>query len=534
MRKIFRTITHKLLFFIGLLVGIISLNACIADSINIDPDKPREGEMDKDNLWGAFLTTMQRRVMPEDINQFQLVEDMIGNVYSGYFATMNNWESGANSTTYVFPAKYTNPPFAAAYVNFLSSWNVLRQKVDSSSVVFAVGEILKVQKLHRVCDMYGPLPYKKFGIQSPVPYDSQEEVYATFLGELNHAIEILSLFDSQTSMSKTLVDYDLVYASELPNWIKFANSLKLRLAMRIRYVQPQLAKQYAIEAIVKSSYGVITSNEENPTIMSNSKFGFNYQNPIECLWNEYGDDCMGATMDSYMNGYQDPRLPKYFQTTKTGTYVGLRNGYANGTLYRNLDISDPNIHYGDPLRWMTASEVSFLLAEAALLGWEVGGTPQMHYEQGIRLSFEQWGIMDQTIITNYLNNTTNKPQDYKGVLYGLGALPAASTITIHWDESANKNVNLERIITQKWIALYPLGQEAWSEFRRTGFPKIFEIVDNKGTGVDTDIQIRRIPFPESEYTGNETEVRKAIGLLGGKGDLAGTRLWWDVEDKVIN
>ena len=95
----------------------------------------------------------------------------------------------------------------------------------------------------------------------------------------------------------------------------------------------------------------------------------------------------------------------------------------------------------------------------------------------------------------------------------------------------DKEKQLEQIITQKWIAMYPLGQEAWSEFRRTGYPKIYEIINNESGGViSTSIQIRRVPFPYSEYLGNKDEVEKAIKLLNGP-DTGATRLWWDLADK---
>ena len=93
---------------------------------------------------------------------------------------------------------------------------------------------------------------------------------------------------------------------------------------------------------------------------------------------------------------------------------------------------------------------------------------------------------------------------------------------------------MERIITQKWIAAFPNGQEAWTEFRRTGYPKLFPVaVNNSGGTVDTDVQIRRLPFARSEYTLNPDNIQKAIQLLGGQ-DNGGTRVWWDVENKTLN
>lgn len=88
-------------------------------------------------------------------------------------------------------------------------------------------------------------------------------------------------------------------------------------------------------------------------------------------------------------------------------------------------------------------------------------------------------------------------------------------------------MKLEKIITQKWIAMYPNGQEAWSEFRRTGYPKVIPVVNNLSNGtIDTDIQVRRMTFPRSEYANNAAAVKEAASLLGGA-DNGGTKLWWD-------
>ena len=116
---------------------------------------------------------------------------------------------------------------------------------------------------------------------------------------------------------------------------------------------------------------------------------------------------------------------------------------------------------------------------------------------------------------------------------GGNAANATSTITIAWEDEADFETNLERIITQKWIAMYPDGCEGWAEFRRTGYPSLFPVVNNDSQGlIDTQIQVRRCPFPVQEYNTNEAAVQAAIQLLdgealGGGQDNGGTRLWWD-------
>ena len=113
--------------------------------------------------------------------------------------------------------------------------------------------------------------------------------------------------------------------------------------------------------------------------------------------------------------------------------------------------------------------------------------------------------------------------------------PAVSTITIAWEPGAEYfERNLERIITQKWIAIFPLGLEAWAEHRRTGYPKLLPAVENKdpNNSVNVTIGPRRLPFPADDYTGNPKYIDQAVEMLNGP-DAAGTKLWWDKKDHSI-
>ena len=179
---------------------------------------------------------------------------------------------------------------------------------------------------------------------------------------------------------------------------------------------------------------------------------------------------------------------------------------------------------------MTAAEGFFLRAEAALRGWNMGGTARDFYEAGIRASFSENGVSGEDA---YIANSALVPSRYVDRTNGGNAAAAPSTITIAWDDEADFETNLERIITQKWIAMYPDGCEGWAEFRRTGYPHLLPVVNNDSQGlIDTQIQVRRCPFPVQEYNTNEAAVQAAVQLLGGEAvggglDNGGTRLWWD-------
>ena len=174
---------------------------------------------------------------------------------------------------------------------------------------------------------------------------------------------------------------------------------------------------------------------------------------------------------------------------------------------------------------MTAAEVWFLKAEAALRGWTGAGDAQTDYETGITTSMLQQGVA----AGNYISDNTSVPAAYVDPNNATYDTPALSNITIKWDPTATNEVKLERIITQKWLAMFPEGQEAWTEFRRTGYPKLFPVLSNESGGtISTQIQVRRISYPLSEYSSNGPAVQQGISLLGGP-DNGGTRLWWDVD-----
>ena len=236
-------------------------------------------------------------------------------------------------------------------------------------------------------------------------------------------------------------------------------------------------------------------------------------------------------MDCYLNGYNDPRVSSYFRSASNdGKYHGVRNGMTNISKDNYIAAaSGLNFNENSTMQWMDASEAYFLLAEAKLrlgLGSE---TVQTYYEKGIQTSFQSKGATgydsyvadDESLpLESYMDPVTNRSTNVKSYL---------SNLCVAWDDSASDEVKLERIMIQKWIALYPDGQEAWSEMRRTGYPGFVRIASY---GYQSEVAegelISRLKFPTTEYSDNSQNTQNAVSLLGGGGDSAGTRLWWDV------
>ena len=151
------------------------------------------------------------------------------------------------------------------------------------------------------------------------------------------------------------------------------------------------------------------------------------------------------------------------------------------------------------------------------------GSAQSFYEQGIRLSFEEWGAEGANA---YIANKTAVPAAFKDNV-GRAHAAAPSTVTIAWNEAGSEEAKLEKIATQKWLALFPNGCEAWAEYRRLHYPVILPPANNFSNGVvNTEQGMRRVPYPVSEQKDNEEGYNSGVQALGGN-DNAGTRLWWD-------
>ena len=157
----------------------------------------------------------------------------------------------------------------------------------------------------------------------------------------------------------------------------------------------------------------------------------------------------------------------------------------------------------------------------------MGGTAKELYEQGVKVSMEE----RSATIGSYLD-CTDGPADYvdSDPSHPERNIAAQSTIAPKYDEGASFDENLERIIVQKWLGNYPNGWETWADFRRTGYPKFFPVVDNRSTDGVTDARgVRRLPFPQSEFNTNEANVKAAQGYLGGPDNTA-TDLWWALKN----
>ena len=529
------------------IVGVLALSlftACDFQKVNTNEFEllPEEGLMDGISIGGP-ITAMQKCVFPVGTqadgtsvaNRYQTAYNLAADCWSGYFGQNNNW-GGPNNLNYFLKDGWVASSYTESYSTVVPLWQDLKGKTETQfPEVFALAQILKISAWHKATDMFGPIPYKEAGKGLiTVPYDSQEEVYKSMFKELSDAIEVLTKY-ADNGNSKLLPNADAVYAGDVHKWVVYANSLMLRLAMRVYYADAALSKKYALQA-VNHSYGVMKTKDDEAKMERGASLEF--KNNLDVLINQYNECRMGSSMLAYLGGYQDPRLPKYFNTSTVsqavtvgtyGKYSGVPTGHDVSSNDAFRDSSRPAITSTTPTYWMRASEVYFLLAEAALHGFAVGGTAASLYEKGIEMSFEENGIASSEV-ADYMSSGL-KPSAYSFHLTNPGVnvdVPAVTEATTAW--SGTDEEKLEKIMIQKWIALYPNGQEAWTEYRRTGYPKLHSTITNYSNGeVDSEVGIRRMRFPTNKSTSAEdiANLESARKLLRGGLDKAGTRLWWD-------
>ena len=436
-------------------------------------------------------------------------------------------------------------------------------------------------------DLFGPMPYydhKTIREESPFVYDRAKDIYYQVKADIDAAIECFKYYKDHRSEAYKeqigstiksrvqLLSSDYADPSDLSVWIRFANSLKLRMAIHMSKVEPATAKQWAEEAVA----GGVIENEADEIGFLPSLSGRDHP-LIEIMgWN---DIVMGASFINLLQNLDHPYMKYLFTknsialekskqavsgtsapavTPKGSVYVGMRNGVTPG-IDQTAD-ANPYVGYSmldrtyfaecnPPLYLMKVSEVNFLRAEGALRGWNMGGTAQSFYEQGIRTAYLEDRNSPIKEYVNYIDDYLNVDAP-KGIAYvdpqGLTPdMPSVTKIGVKWNEGDSKETKLEKIITQKYIASFPYSYESWVDLRRTGYPKLFPILNTEhGDGTikpgDPKVQtadniMRRIPWvPDDPQTKEDINATGIPALSEDTNNKPATdtqmqRLWWDVD-----
>lgn len=496
-------------------------------------------------------------------HQYQYVYNITVDNYAGYLVVPHNFSHGGGgllNSTYAYNQDYCDGPYGA----FLSIKNnianmINHPTIDSIPELKAIGLLIFDYSAQEMVDLYGSIPYidhKSNKESNPFTFNKMADIYASIVDNLDTINACLKHFDSRPDWYKAgvqsiLGQYDVMTQDKsVASWCRLANSLKLRMAMHTVKVQPSVAQKWAEEAV---QAGVVETTAQelllDPRVMG-------YTNPLFEIANNWGDTRLNASFESLLASLKHPYLEYVFDKNSNivvnssdpndimqanTRIMGLRAGIRMipGQAYKdNFRIAYSSIkNNGEmamaPLYLMKVSEVEFLRAEGALRGWNMGGSAQQFYEQGIRNA-----QVEHRLMSTYYPNAVDEymsleaPVAYKYVDQYDHSYDAESvtTIGVKWNEGDSQETKLEKIITQKYIAAFPYSYESWNDMRRTGYPKQFEVLnveDGDGSLVQGDI-IRKIPLPGRDTSVGMSDITASgIEALGGS-DTQGTRVWWDV------
>lgn len=513
---------------IYILLAAFTLSACTSEfeDANINPYEISEESLTQDfNHIGSFFPSMLSNIFGH-----QIEENLIAESFCDYMATPTPFAGGVNNTTYYIR---WNTYWDRIYNNIMSPATQVIYKADQGGyeVFSRWARLIQILGMSRLTTYHGPVIYSNYGSSSEVVnYDSEAILYNAFFAQLDTIQSVFTANSTYAGMSK----FDASYSGDITKWRKLVNSMRLRLAIRISKVAPAVAKTQGEKAISDPA-GLILSNDDNFNI---SLYGSKLYLSIICF--EWDDTRMSAGMESFLVGLKDPRITKYFQPAADNTiysdhpaypYKGIRNGAKLVAKDDHVGFSKINESFKNITKrsYMSAAEVYFDLAEASLRGWAGAGDAKSNYENGVKLSFAEWGAGG---VDAYLADETSTPINYVDPKYDgiINSFTSRSTVTIKWNDADSQEQKLEKVITQKWIAGFLNPNEPWADFRRTGYPKLPTVYKNDSSSdwgiIPTGEWIKRMPFVEKERTGNPEGISDATAKLGGKDEIS-TRLWWD-------
>jgi hypothetical protein len=487
------------------------------EEINTDPNNPGIDKAAPDMLLTDAIEVLSDRV------QEIFVGEEMGNCWVQHQAKVQY----TDEDRYIYRTSVVNASWTSLYANSgmdvqtLYNVAVSRQHENYQGVAL----VLKVYIASLLTDLWGPVPYTQawLGSENLSPaYDSQESIYRDLILKLEEANALLTV-DGEA------ISGDILYNGDIMKWKKFANSLKLRLLLRMSgkdaaFATSEMGKVMADPA----TYPIFESNDDNAALQYLGSAPNNHP------WNENrktrDDHRVSNTLIDQMwtnSPWLDWRVAIYANTDGNNTYEGMPNGLTssqaasfNGNGIKNTcKVGSYFTNASCPGMLMSFAELKFILAEAAFKnfispgGNDVAG---VYYLEGIYGSYNQYG--DALIEAAYNSPATPAfPDTWTADSLALDFLVSDY---YGWDPANG----MELIGKQKWAAMFDQGLQAFIEWRRIGYPVLIPAAEGMNDG---KVPVR-FPYPTDEYARNPSNVAAAIEMLGGPDDL-NTRVWWDVD-----
>lgn len=526
---------RKIILYISMLTIVVGLlTACTDDFEDMNTDPNTASEIDPSLLFPK----MQREAINGGYINYQMGENFYSNLYA-------QWVS--NTASYCYSGRYTYnsievtaaywTPYYTYVLKDLLDIKQMAEELPKYEEMYQIARIMAAIGTARTTDLFGDIPYSEASRGTEQPkYDAQKDIYYDIFNELTEATETLSgTFETEQ------VKYgsqDLIYDGDVEKWIKLGNSLRLRYALRLSFIDPEKAQAEGEAALASQMMASINDNAGMETNIDDDQ-GIGHPLYTLCYWNEFRMSYTFEKAYKELSSVVDPRMECYWGVTEKShnagspVFKGLRNGLPSdqlslngntpaensniwGLLWApewNSGTGTPDNFRAYPYYTMCYSEVCLLKAEAAIWGWNGAGDAKTNYENGIRASFDEARLGVNASLYSKGNDET----------YIAGG-------DVKWNESADFETKLKKIATQKWISLFPNGTEAWAEVRRTGYPELIPVVQSDESSIvpNNGEFIKKLRYVNIEREQN-TENATSSALNNGQGDGADVRVWWDTK-----
>lgn len=541
--------TTKLIAAFGLF--LFALSGCDLTALNENPNNPTD-DVDY-NMNDPRLAATLRNGIPMEGDDEQRIKSLMIDFYAQIA------DGGGQTTKNYFMNEDWNRRMYKRVQSNVSSLNiVIRNLMDDEEFTnsVAVAKIWRVFTQASGVDFFGPIPFASYKeTEDNPPYMSVENSYSEFFRELDEAIALIDKKHSNSPFTDPASD--IIFSNNMSKWRRFANSLRLRLAMRLSEVNPSLCSTEVGKALTSGVMESLVDNAYLPPKADGSwgadynytMFQITWSTPIvmtstfEKLVTNIGGVDFPTNIVNQRNGISgtstplsnvypakvDPRATvMYDPAFETGDWksvpYGLSSTNNNAGEYRRVLHAEMGFvmkngapYKNRPYDVMLYEEVCFLKAEAFLRGFAQGDA-KAEYEKGVRSSLTTWGVAANA--DSYLASTDKN---------------MAGTSANYDDQTGDGNTALEKIITQKYIAAFPdVAMESWNDKRRLNLPRFDVALERNELYYDPnnkDIKdpknfIKRVQYPQQEAQINKTEYDKGVALLGGADDVT-TPLWWD-------
>jgi len=494
---------------------LMIFNSCKKDFEEINTDLNNAG---LDKAAPDMLLTNIIESLSDRVHEIFLGEEM-GNCWAQHEAKVQY----TDEDRYIYRVSVVNNSWSSFYAasgmdaHTLYNYAVEKQKPHYKGIAL----ILKGYIATLVTDLWGPVPYSEAwtGENTLPKYDTQESIYRDVIAKLDEANTLLRGAGED-------IAGDIMYNGDLLKWQKFANSLRLRLLLRmsdkdVAFVTAEMTKMRVTDSL---NYPIFEENADNAQLNYLGSAPNNH--PMNENRKTRDDHRVSKTLTDMMRTnatYIDWRITIYAEVSGLGDFDGMQNGLTssqaasfNGNGIKNTSkVGSYFTQATAPGMLMSCAELKFILAEAALKGYITGSpiTAEMYYKAGIFISYDQFGT-DLVDLAEYYFGAGFTSTDELANDFYLNDSWA-------WDPAKA----MELIGTQRWVASFDQGLQSWIEWRRTGYPVLVAGPEN----MNNDKVPQRFPYPTDEAARNPTSLNAGISLLGGADNLD-TRVWWDVTE----